>query len=238
MIGRPYSRSTRTAWAFMATSSVALLAPRRTSDRASSGIAGLITGRGSVTQSAIAAIDVVARLPIRPTSQPASVRRAPSPRPSRAGRARARRPRSHARPDGRDVRHPAGEHGTVDEEDRRDGPAGAGRGCPAGHARRRPWSAETARAGASSRACSEPPSSRASSVLSACRARCSRIFTAFGSTRSSARLLRVHLLDVAKEDDGPVTLGELVDAPAHHGARLAPLERTSLGVSQPTTPSA
>src|SRR5437762_791454 len=69
--------------------------------------------------------------------------------------------------DGRDVRHPAGEHRTVDEEDRRDRPAGTDPGCSAGHARRCPWSA----AAVSLCPCSERPSSRASSVLSACRAR-------------------------------------------------------------------
>src|SRR6266436_9574347 len=85
MMGRPYASSTITPWEFMATSRMAFHAPRRPKAATVSATLGVSTGSVTVAQSPRALADVMARLPTRPTSQPATGRAmtAPTAIPSR-----------------------------------------------------------------------------------------------------------------------------------------------------------
>src|SRR6266446_2211448 len=85
MMGRPYVSSTLTPWAFMATSRMAFHAPKRPKAATVSATLGVSTGSVTVAQSPRALADVMARLPTRPTSQPAKGRAitAPTAIPSR-----------------------------------------------------------------------------------------------------------------------------------------------------------
>src|SRR6266849_5230217 len=80
MMGRSYLFSTVTAWAFMETSSKLVQVPKMPSAITDSGSVGAMTGNTTAAESPRALTDVTARLPNRPTSQPAagSARTAPT----------------------------------------------------------------------------------------------------------------------------------------------------------------
>src|SRR5215211_4497819 len=86
MIGRPYPRSTATAWAFIATSRPPLAAPSSTSEETRNSKLGASAGVTSETESASAARPTTRLLPKRETNAPTSgmARSAPAAAPSRA----------------------------------------------------------------------------------------------------------------------------------------------------------